>query len=213
LLDGAAKLAEQQGALIQSHLAETEIECDLVRTTFDGRRYVEVYRDWNLLTPRSYFGHGIYLNQQDRAMIALAGARIVHCPTANSFLRSGTMNRHELLADGIELALGSDIGAGYERSMVRVARAMIESAASIGAHFPSAAEAWYAITAGNADSLGWSDAGRLNVGAAADLVVIEPDIPWLDGRHDPLARLMFSWDDRWLRRTMLRGRFAEGVSI
>lgn len=117
------------------------------------------------------------------------------------------MNRAALLASGVRLAIGSDIGAGYERSMVRVARAMIEAASRLGDTFPQAATAWHAITAGNADLLGWSDAGRIQVGATADLLVFEPSLRWLDPGFDPLSLLMFAWDDRWLHRTMIRGKF------
>ena len=78
----------------------------------------------------------------------------------------------------------------------------------IGKDFPDCPAAWHAITAGNADALGWKDAGRLQVGAAADLVVVQPTIDWLGAAVDPLSMLMFSWDDRWVRQTMLRGRIA-----
>ena len=64
------------------------------------------------------------------------------------------MNRNVLAGDGVKIALGSDVGAGYERSMVRVARAMIESASAIGESYPTPAEAWYQITAGTAKGLG-----------------------------------------------------------
>ena len=116
------------------------------------------------------------------------------------------MQRERLLQDSVSLALGSDIGAGYERSMVRVGRAMIEAASLLGKSFPSAATAWHTITAGNADALGWSDVGRLRVGGTADVVVVGPDLPWLDQCVDPLSMLMFAWDDRWIRHVLLRGQ-------
>jgi len=205
LLEGASVLSWEQGSMIQSHLAETRTECELVENLFDGRSYVEVYQESGLLTERAVLGHGIYLDDMDRSTLSQTGSVVAHCPTANSFLRSGTMNRAALMRHDVPLALGSDIGAGYERSMVRVARAMIEAAAIIGDVVPDAASGWHAITAGNADALGWKDAGRLATGAPADLLVIEPDIPWLDSQASPLANLMFAWDDRWISRTLLRG--------
>jgi guanine deaminase len=207
LLLGAGELAAEQGSRIQSHLAETVPECALVEKLFDGRSYVEVYQRAGLLGERSVFGHGIHLSDADRSTLQATGTVIAHCPTANSFLRSGTMDRAALMDAGVRVAIGTDIGAGYERSMVRVARAMIESAAAIGDDYPSAATAWYAITAGNADALGWSDAGRLRPDVPADLLVIEPAIPWLTQTVDPLSMLMFAWDDRWLARTMLCGKW------
>lgn len=204
------KLAAERGAAIQSHLAETLPECAFIAELFDGTSYVEVYRQAGLLTPRSVYGHGIYLDEVDRQTLAQTGAVIAHCPTANSFLRSGTMDRKTHLADVVKVSLGSDIGGGYERSMVRVARAMVEAAASFAEtpadELPAASAAWWQITAGNADALGWANGGRLEAGHAADVLVIEPDIRWLESSVDPLAMLLFAWDDRWIKRTMVRGR-------
>jgi guanine deaminase len=206
LLSAAGQLAGQRGAIVQTHLAETVAECELVCDRFDGQSYVDVYRTAGLLGPRSILGHGIYLEAADRSQLAASGSTIAHCPTANAFLQSGTMRRNQLLSDGVGISLGSDIGAGYERSMVRVARAMIEAASLMGDPYPDAATAWHMITAGNAERLGWKTAGQLFPGADADLVIIRPDIPWLQPPVDPLARLLFAWDDRWIERTLLRGR-------
>lgn len=205
LLNAAGRLAKETGATVQTHLAETIAECNRVAELFDGQRYVDVYDDAGLLGPTSIMGHGIHLNDADRRSMVARGAAIAHCPTANSFLRSGTMPRHDHLSGGVKLTIGSDIGAGYETSMVRVARAMIEAAAAIGDAFPNPAQGWHAITAGNADALGWNDAGRIQVGGVADLVIVKPDVPWLGGMADPLSRLMFGWDDRWVDATIVRG--------
>jgi guanine deaminase len=207
LLAGAGRLAHEQGAKVQSHLAESVAECQRVSMLFDGCSYVNVYDRAGLLGPQAIFGHGVHLSLAGRSTLSRTGTVIAHCPTANSFLRSGTMDRAALLRDQVSLAIGSDIGAGYERSMVRVARAMIEAAGTIGDAIPSAAEAWYAITAGNAHALRWCDVGRLQAGCSADVLVIEPSTPWLESAADPLSMLMFAWDDRWLKRTMLQGRW------
>ena len=166
---------------------------------------MDVYEHAGLMTKNTILGHGIHLTAGDRRNIARCHASIAHCPTANSFLRSGAMDRSALVQDSVSLTLGSDIGAGYECSMVRVARAMIETAAAKSHQFPSAAQAWHQITAGNADALGWTDAGRLQAESPADLLVIDPDIPWLSGNVDPLAALLFAWDDRWIQHTIVNG--------
>lgn len=206
LLAGAGHLAGQTGAIVQTHLAETIAECDRVSELFGGRTYVDVYDGTGLLSGRSLLGHGIHLDAADRARLEQTGSVIAHCPTANSFLRSGACDRDVLARDGVKLALGSDIGAGYERSMVRVARAMIETAAWIGDRFPSAATAWHAITAGNADAMGWDDGGRIEVGKSADLVIATPTVAWRDHAVDPLAMLMFAWDDRWIDQVLVQGK-------
>lgn len=204
LLAGAGRLAaEHPGALVQTHLSETRPECDLIGELFGGKSYVEAYAEAGLVTGRSLFGHGIHLDTAERQTLRAAGAVIAHCPTANSFLRSGAMDRVATLGADLRLSLGSDIGGGYERSMVRVARAMIETASALGEGYPTPAEAWWQITAGNADAARFADAGRLRPGAAADLLIARPTLPWLDSPVDPLAMLLFAWDDRWVERVLL----------
>jgi guanine deaminase len=206
LMRMAAELARSHNAIVQTHLAETLPECTRVRELFAGRSYVDAYDEAGLLGPRSIFGHGIYLSPAEVARLVETGSVIAHCPLANSFLASGMMPRARWLASGVNLTLGSDIGAGYEVSMPRVARGMIETATARGDVPPTAAQAWHAITAGNADMLGWHDAGRIEAGASADILVIRPDINWQSTPVDPLARTLFGWDDRWLEKVILRGQ-------
>src|SRR5690606_11318009 len=101
---------------------------------------------------------------------------------------------------------GSDVGAGYERSMVRIARAAVEVEAALHPDEPppNVGEAWRQITAGNAALAGWPDCGSLVAGAQADVLVVEPDLAWRE-HADPLAALLFAWDDRWLRATVAAG--------
>ncbi|MEM6777243.1 MAG: amidohydrolase family protein [Planctomycetota bacterium] len=208
LLSGAGKLAEEYGAIIQTHLAETIQECDYVGELFGGRNYVRVYADTGLLTHRSIFGHGIHLTDLDRNQLAANKAHVAHCPTANSFLKSGTMNRDAHRSQNVPICLGSDIGAGYERSMVRVGRAMLEAAAVTGGHQPGANHAWWMITHGNLDAFQEPTDERLAVDRPADLLVIRPDVAWAIPGEDidtTLSRLMFSWDDRWLLTTISEG--------
>ncbi len=211
LLEGAGKLAGARNATVQSHLAETQPECALVSKLFGGASYVDVYRDAGLLRPGSIWGHGIYLDDADRATLKEHGAVIAHCPTANSFLRSGAMPLREHQDAGVNVTLGSDIGGGYERSMVRAARGMIETASARGDTYPSAAQAWRTITEHNAAVIPKNHdtdrAGVLFPGASADVLLVRPNIDWLNHR-DPLAMLMWAWDDRWIKRTIVRGKIA-----
>lgn len=209
LLDAAATLAHERSALMQTHLAENVDECATVEKIHGN--YVDAYAKHGLLSERAIFAHGIHLSESDRAKLANTRSMVAHCPTANQFLSSGTMNREQHLASGIRLLIGSDIGAGYERSMVRVGRGLIQASMRISEETPSqtsaiatAPQAWYQITAGNATTLGWDDVGQLRTGASADVVIVQPDIPWSSTRC-PLSTLMWSWDDRWVTETILRG--------
>ncbi len=207
LMTRAARMAEDHGVLVQTHLAEMKPELEVVKALHGGPHYAGVYHKAGLLGPRSFMGHCVYLSDEELALMAETGAVAAHCPTANSFLRSGTMDRERLLDAGVKVSFGSDIGGGYERSMVRVARAAIEATFHAGREPMAAEEAWWHITEGNANALGWSQIGRLAVGAEADLLIAKPNIPWKDSVN-PLGTLMFAWDDRWLRQSMVMGQSA-----
>jgi len=207
LLAAAGALASETTSLVQTHLAEMPDECALTSELFDGRTYTGVYEDAGLLHERTVLGHGVWLSDDDRRLLAERHAVIAHCPTANTFLRSGTMDLAASLAAGVRTALGSDVAGGPDPSMPRVARAMIEAAIHRGDEPPTAADAWWAITRGNALALGWPDAGLIEEGTPADLVCVAPDPQWLAG-GDPLARLLWTWDERRIEATLLRGRVA-----
>ena len=114
------------------------------------------------------------------------------------------MDRQATLSAGISVSLGSDVAGGPDRSMVRVARAMIEAAKQVGAKPPTAAACWTQITATNADLLALPQTGRLKQGCWADLLIVRPTTPWLT-TPDPLSHLLYAWDDRWLKATITAG--------
>lgn len=205
LLQGAGRIARQAGAWVATHLAENEPECERALAIHGGEHYTEIYGKAGLLGPRSFLGHCIHLSPAEREMLAGTESVAVHCPTSNLFLRSGTMNRAAWLREGIRCAVASDIAAGFEKSMIRTARTMLAVTFVLGEEAPSAGEAWWQITAGNAGLLGWEDCGALSPGNRADLLLIHPCHDWR-GTMAPLSDLLWSWDDRWLERTILAGR-------
>lgn len=207
LLRGAGELAQRHHAYVQTHLAEMLAELDAVRRLHEAEHYTGVYADAGLLSPRTILGHCIHLSDHERRLLSASRSVAAHCPTANTFLKSGAMDRAKHHGAGVRVSLGSDIGGGHERSMLRVARAMIETAHHVAGPVISTGEAWWQITAGNADAMGWPRTGRLAPDGEADLLVIQPDVPWLEA-PDPLGMVLFAWDDRWLKATVVNGRVA-----
>jgi len=205
LLAGCGEIAREHESYIGTHLAENELECRRAIELHGGPDYATIYHRAGLLSPRAFHGHCIHLSPDERRLLARTGTVVVHCPTANAFLRSGIMNRARWLRDGLLVAVATDISAGYEKSMIRTARQMLEITMYVNEAPPSAGEAWWQITTGNADLLGWNETGRLREGCEADLVIIEPSHAWLK-TVEPLSDLLWSWDDRWLKSTYINGR-------
>lgn len=204
LLHQASELAHNSRALIQTHIAEMQGERAIACQMHEAESYADIYYTAGLLSENTLLGHGVWLDEAECDCIASSGSIIAHCPLANVFLSSGTMNRALWKDRRMRVGLGSDIGAGYEVSMVRNARAMIHAAFYTDSEPASVPHAWWQITEGNAALMGWQDAGVLREGAAADLLLVRPDARWLNA-PDPLGYLMFAWDDRWIKCTLLEG--------
>ena len=229
LLRGCGELAADlsrnapRRVMIQTHLSETLDECDLAVRLHSGpglstpANYASVYARNGLLTSRTLLAHCVHITSDERSLIRAAESVVAHCPTANTFLQSGTMGRRDLVRAGVSLALGSDVAGGPEISMPRVARAMIDAAkvysgpaAARDVHddprLPSPARAWWQITGGSAEASGFAHAGRLVPGLSADVVLVRPKLhdAWTE-RGDPLGTLLYSWDERWIERVMTRG--------
>lgn len=196
---------------IQTHLAESQRECEIVQRVFaDCPTYTEVYDRAGLLTNRTLLAHGVHLQGDEWSLIAKRGSVVVHCPGANTFLQSGLFDLRAAREHGVRVALGSDVAAGPDLAMPRVARSMIEAAKlrrmtiDASAIVPDPAEAWEMITRGNADALGWTDAGRLETGATADLLLLRPTFA-LD--EHLIGRLIYGWEE-----SMIVGRVVAGAA-
>ncbi|MBN1488746.1 MAG: amidohydrolase family protein [Phycisphaerae bacterium] len=188
LMRGAAALAEMMQCHIQTHVAESLAEVAAVREKFpDQLDDVDVFAEMGLLTPRTVLGHGVFLNQQQRAQVAEARTAVVHCPTANLFLESGIMDYVAQRAAGVPLALGSSVAGGDEPFMPRVAVECLQLAKALkvvgmpkrSQPTPKPAEAWWLLTKGAANALDLADRiGTIRVGLEADCLVVRPE-PWI----------------------------------
>jgi guanine deaminase len=180
LMKEAAALANQYGCYLQTHLAETREECERVRHMFPwARDYTDVYERCGMLGPRTVFGHGIYLNERERAALMESGSSVAHCPTANLFLGSGIMPLGEHKSAGMKIGLGTDVAAGPELNLWQVMRSAIESQKARSftdptVFVPTPAHALHLATQGAAEALGKDAAiGSFEIGKEADLTVMD----------------------------------------
>jgi guanine deaminase len=176
---------------IQTHLAEQQPECEAVRQRF-GREYLYVYEEAGLVGPRSLFAHAIWLTASEWRR--LSQCAIAHCPTSNVFLGSGVMNWPRAKAS--KLGLGSDVGAGPDLSLFRVAR-MSWTVYSLKGPAPDAAELLATATLGGARALGFEhEVGSLEPGKAADFLVLDArhiipaGAPSAESTEDLLSRIL-----------------------
>jgi guanine deaminase len=205
LLEGCGALARERRLPIQTHLSEQPEECQAVRERF-GQEYLEVYEEAGLVGPRSLFAHAIWLTA--REWQRLAPCAVAHCPTSNVFLGSGVMNWQR--AQVARVGLGSDVGAGPDLSIFRVAR-MAWTVHLLDGRAPSPGELLRTATLGGARALGFDDVGSLEAGKAADFLVLDrrhiiPEgAPSAESTEDLLSRILHRGGRSSIRQVYVAG--------
>lgn len=157
--------------LIQTHMAETKAELQWVKELFSRHKnYAAVYEDFGLLGKNTLFAHCIYLSDDERERLKNSGSKIVHCPTSNFFLGSGVFN---LKANAsVHVAMGSDVGGGWDLSMHQTATGAY-SAAALHNEFLTPEKLLYLASRAGALALNMSDVGELKANFKGDFVVYD----------------------------------------
>jgi guanine deaminase len=164
--------AQVPGVFMQTHVAENRDEVALVRRLFpQARSYLDVYARAGLLGPRSVLAHGIWLDDEDRALLRDRGAQIAHSPSSNLFLGSGLFDWPAAKAAGVAVSIASDVGGGTSLSMIRTMADAYRVQAMAGQRL-SAWTALHAATRGSARALGLgAEIGSLDPGSVADFCI------------------------------------------
>ena len=200
---------------MQTHVAENRGEVEWVAKLFpEARSYLDVYDRVGLLHPRAVLAHGIWLDDEDRRVLARTGAHIAHCPSSNLFLGSGLFDWPGALDAGVRVSAASDVGGGTSLSAQRTLADGYKVQALKG-HRLTAWAGLHAATRGAAEALGLSEElGHFGVATLADVCVWD----WAAGpvaearmalARDPHERA-FAWmtlsDDRYLVASYVAGR-------
>ncbi len=216
-LDAAGKLAAgRPDCWVHTHISESEGELRKVAELFpDDADYTAVYERFGLLRPRSLYAHGIHLSEDEFRRFHAAGASLVHCPTANTFLGSGLMDLAAARnADRpVRVGLGSDVGGGTSLSMLSVMSEAYKVAQLRGETLHPF-DLVHLATRGGAIALGLEDRiGNLAPGMEADIVVLDPAAASMMAHRTRLARdaadvlfaLIALGDERAVRETWVAG--------
>jgi guanine deaminase len=206
---------ESEGVYVQSHVSENVDEISWVAELFpQATSYLDVYNGFDLLGPRTLYGHGVHFSDADIEMVKDTDTSIIHCPTSNLFLGSGLFDYQKFKDVGARIALGTDVGGGTSLSPFATMKAAYEIA-QFRNYSLTPFEAFYLLTLGGAEALHLGDKiGRIAPGYEADLTVINlksTEIIRNRMKHvDKLAEILFLQiilaDDRAIRTTYANGK-------
>jgi len=209
-------LKETPDAYVQTHLCENVDEIAWVMALFPERRsYLDVYAHAGIVGPRSIYGHGIHLTEDDLCTCHQTGAALAHCPTSNFFLGSGLFRVFDAKNPKrpVRVGLGTDVGAGTSFSQLQSLNEAYK-VAQMNQTKLNAIQAFYLATRGGAEALYLQDRiGTVAKGYEADLVILDRKAtPLMSFRSgyckdivEQLFVLMTLGDDRAIKATYVAG--------
>jgi guanine deaminase len=209
--------SEYPDCYMQTHVSENKNEVAWVKELFPKRKgYLDVYDHSKLCRPRSVFGHGIHLTDDELQTMHRTGSAIAHCPTSNFFLGSGYLDvfRAKDAKRPVRVGLGTDLGAGTSFSILLTLNEAYK-AAQLNNKVLTAGHAYYLATRGTAHAMYIDDkVGSIAPGMEADLVVLDmKSTPIIDYRmkfvediNEALFIQMTLGDDRAIQATYVAGK-------
>ena len=204
------------------HLHETEDE--IARSLKEhGVRPLERLRRLGLVGPGLIAVHAVHLEDDEIALLARHGGKVVHCPSSNLKLASGFARVAAIARAGVVLSLGTDGAASNNRldlmEEMRLAALLAKAVARDATALPAHA-ALRAATLGGAIALGLeARIGSIVPGKEADLAAVRLEgsdaLPELLPAYDPVSQLVYvagrqQVTDVWVAgKRALRGEILE----
>ncbi len=209
-LQDAAALARKYHAPILIHVAEMkkELEDSLKQNGMTPVQYLEKI---GILGPDVVAAHCIFVDADDRAILAKRQVGCVHNPSSNMMLASGVSPVPEMRAAGVAVGLGTDGPAGSNNDLDLMEEMdLAAKLAKIEHHDPRALGAQAVVEMGTIDGARAlhleKEIGSLEVGKKADVVLIGLDAPNAVPIYDYYAAIAYALKGSDVETVIVGGR-------
>ncbi|MBC7788204.1 MAG: TRZ/ATZ family hydrolase [Methylophilaceae bacterium] len=202
-------LAEELGLGIHTHLHETLDEIAQSEAQY-GMRPLKRLAELGLLGPNFVAAHGVYLQVDEMALLAQHGCHIAHCPASNLKLGSGIAQLSKLLAQQVNVGIGTDGAASNNRldmfAEMRLSALLAKGVSADAASVPAMA-ALEMATINGAKALGLDqEIGSIEVGKLADLIAVKMSNIASQPCFDPLSQLVYATASNQVTHTWIAGQ-------
>ncbi|WP_066893698.1 8-oxoguanine deaminase [Clostridium nigeriense] len=191
LMKESATLARKYNVRLHTHLAETKDEEKYTMERFKMRP-LEYMDKLGWVGSDVWYAHGIHFNDEELKVLAKTQTGVAHCPISNMKLSSGIARIPEMIKMNIPVGLAVDGSASNDGSNLleelRVCYLLHRLNWSNKA--PTGYDILKLATKGSARVLGRSDIGKIEVGKAADIFMINSNrIEFIGAEYDPKSIL------------------------
>jgi formiminoglutamate deiminase len=173
-IETVAKWAQEWNTPLHAHVSEQPAENEQCLSAY-GSTPMQVLADCGALSDRFTAVHATHPSAPDIALLAQHRCKVCLCPTTERDLADGIGPAGSFRSAGIAMSLGTDSHAVIDIFEEARAVEMGERVTSLTRGTHDAPSLLTMATEAGHCSLGWPDAGRIAVGALADLVTIDLD--------------------------------------
>lgn len=194
---------------MQIHLSETKVEHEQCIER-NGLTPAQVLNCHHVFETRTTAAHCVWIDDEDRKLLAAHHVTAVHNPISNLKLASGCADVVAMIRAGMNVALGTDGDSSNNNlDMFEEMKAAVLTANAVN-HDPTALPPVAALTMATvcgAKAQGREkECGQIKIGMDADLILLDFTQPHLMPCHDVLSNLVFSASGRDVVMTMVRGK-------
>jgi 5-methylthioadenosine/S-adenosylhomocysteine deaminase len=205
----SAELGRRYGVPVIIHLAETEDEVRIAREQHQmtPTGYLESIGFWG---PRTLAAHGVWVTDDDIAILKRRGIGVAHNPESNMKLASGAAPVKKYLAAGVALGLGTDGAASNNDLDMFEAMRQASFLAKLSERDPTVVPAQTALdmaTIGGARAMGMERSiGSLEAGKRADLITVSVAAARQTPLYDPVSHIVYTTRGDDVRTTIVNGK-------
>jgi 5-methylthioadenosine/S-adenosylhomocysteine deaminase len=208
-LKACKALADRYGVPLTIHVSETQDEVIQMREKY-GLTSTQWLDSLGVLGPNVFFNHGVWLTEEDLAIVRKRGVGVTHNPESNMKLASGTAPVVRMLALGIPVGLGTDGAASNNNEDMFEAMDFAAKLHKLVTMNPSALPAAAVVemaTLGGARAMGMEkEIGSLEAGKRADLILIETDSAHGQPLYNVYSHLVYSLKGADVATSIINGK-------
>lgn len=204
-------LAEKYDVMIHTHASENQGEIAIVEARHGERNIIYLHKI-GLTGERLVLAHCIWLDEEEKRILAETGTKVAHCPSSNLKLASGIAQIPELLEMGVNVSIAAD-GAPCNNNLDMFTEmrnaSLIQKARLLDSTVMPAHTIFELATLGGAKAMCKEDElGSLEVGKKADIVLVKQDnIHSAPNMHvDVVANLVYATRASDVQTTIINGK-------
>jgi 5-methylthioadenosine/S-adenosylhomocysteine deaminase len=208
-LTAVSELAKRLMIPIQIHLAETQAEIGLSQERHKMRP-VAILDQLNFWAPTTLAAHGVWINDEEIALLKRRDVGVSNNPESNMKLSSGTAPVMGYRKSGVNVGLGTDGAASNnDLDMFEAMRqaAFQQKLVTMDPTAITAAEALEMGTLGGARALGRGQRlGSLEAGKLADIIIVGMSKPRQQPLFDPVSQIVYASRGDDVETTIVNGK-------